>query len=298
MNSIVSVTIRYKEKGASTWSGTTTIVNGIANIIYQDLLAMSANYDLEVTVKDTFNLSTTSNYTLSSAQRMFDFRNDRAAFGRVAGATKTFILPDDWTTNVDADLLDGNHASAFAAATHEHSAADITSGTLPVERGGTGVTTTKEIALLSYPIGAIYMSLTDTSPATLFGGTWAAIDAGRFLVAAGTGYTAGGTGGATTHAHTQAAHAHTTTAVALTVAQLPSHSHVYKDGRYGSTNDSVGSHLKLVNYTPGSHVANTTSSAGSGSTHGHGNTGNATPTINAASSLPPYYAVYMWRRTA
>lgn len=33
-----------------------------------------------------------------------------------------------------------------------------------------------------YPIGAIYMSVVNTSPATLFGGTWAAIAAGRVLV--------------------------------------------------------------------------------------------------------------------
>lgn len=41
-------------------------------------------------------------------------------------------------SGLDADRLDGNHASAFAAADHPHSADDITSGALAVERGGTG----------------------------------------------------------------------------------------------------------------------------------------------------------------
>lgn len=38
----------------------------------------------------------------------------------------------------DADMIDGKHANAFAPSTHEHSASQITSGNLPIERGGTG----------------------------------------------------------------------------------------------------------------------------------------------------------------
>ena len=38
----------------------------------------------------------------------------------------------------DADTIDGKHANAFAPSTHEHSASQITSGNLPIERGGTG----------------------------------------------------------------------------------------------------------------------------------------------------------------
>ena len=37
-------------------------------------------------------------------------------------------------TGLDADLLDGNHASAFATASHSHAASDITSGTLATAR--------------------------------------------------------------------------------------------------------------------------------------------------------------------
>lgn len=38
----------------------------------------------------------------------------------------------------DADTVDGKHSNAFAPSTHEHSASQITSGNLPIERGGTG----------------------------------------------------------------------------------------------------------------------------------------------------------------
>ena len=53
---------------------------------------------------------------------------------------------------------------------------------------------------LVYPIGAIYISINSTSPATLFGGTWEAIK-DRFLLSAGSSYSAGSTGGAATHNH-------------------------------------------------------------------------------------------------
>jgi len=46
---------------------------------------------------------------------------------------------------------------------------------------------------LVYPVGSIYMSVNDASPAVLFGGTWEQIGQGRTLFGAGNGYTAGTT---------------------------------------------------------------------------------------------------------
>jgi len=44
------------------------------------------------------------------------------------------------------------------------------------------------VALLSYPVGSIYMSTVSTNPNTLFGfGTWVAYGVGRVLISAGTG---------------------------------------------------------------------------------------------------------------
>ncbi|MEG2344106.1 MAG: phage tail protein, partial [Acidaminococcaceae bacterium] len=69
---------------------------------------------------------------------------------------------------------------------------------------------------LIYPVGSIYMSTAETSPAVLFGGTWEAMPAGRVLLAQGTSawgteYAAGSTGGEATHT--------------LTVGELPAHGH-------------------------------------------------------------------------
>lgn len=47
-----------------------------------------------------------------------------------------------------------------------------------------------------YPIGAYFFSDNSTSPSSLFGGTWVAVDAGRFICAAGSGYSVGEQGGA------------------------------------------------------------------------------------------------------
>ena len=45
------------------------------------------------------------------------------------------------------------------------------------------------------------MSVNNTSPATLFGGTWVQLK-DKFLLGAGDTYTAGSTGGSATMAHT------------------------------------------------------------------------------------------------
>ena len=127
--------------------------------------------------------------------------------------------------------------------------------------------------LTIYPIGAVYQSTVSTSPASLFGGTWAAIDAGRFLVAAGTGYDARSTGGAAT--------------VALTEAQGPVHSHTKilhnGGGALGLNTANGGTGSAGYGYVNGSTGTMSTNSAGSGDAH---------------ENRPPYYAVYMWRRTA
>jgi hypothetical protein len=58
----------------------------------------------------------------------------------VAAILAALLTVDGTGSGLDADTVDGSHASAFAAASHAHSAADVTSGTLAVARGGTGVT--------------------------------------------------------------------------------------------------------------------------------------------------------------
>lgn len=129
-----------------------------------------------------------------------------------------------------------------------------------------------------YPIGAIYVSLTSTSPASLFGGSWTRI-LGRALVAAGVSdatYTAGTTGGAST--------------VTLSENQMPAHGHdtiLYVDpnGNYQTTrpNQLIGNgNYEGTVGTRGNRIA-AGDYVGGGQSH---------------QNMPPYYVVYMWRRTA
>lgn len=118
-----------------------------------------------------------------------------------------------------------------------------------------------------YPVGAIYMSASSTSPATLFGGSWTQIK-DRFLLAVGDTYkSAGLTGGATTHT--------------LTVEEMPSHRHGASEGQFhaytgsnGADTVSGGTNFKSIQYT---------AYVGGGGAH---------------NNMPPYLAVYMWKRIA
>lgn len=140
-------------------------------------------------------------------------------------------------------------------------------------------------ALDVYPVGSIYMSVNSTNPGTLFGGTWEQLE-DRFLLAAGATYSAGSTGGSATMAHTHSTGNHT-----LTVAEMPSHSHKYTD----YYNVSKGSGYKCVAFDLNEDPTGLSVQAtGGNGAHNHGNTGVASNDDN----MPPYLAVYMWKRTA
>ena len=124
---------------------------------------------------------------------------------------------------------------------------------------------------LVYPVGSIYMSMSnDTSPEVLFGGSWERIQ-DRFLLAAGGIYTAGSTGGESEHV--------------ITEEEMPKHSH--KAYFYESWHESD---IAGINYTNENGricgLAEPSSScveyAGGGQAH---------------NNMPPYLAVYMWKRT-
>lgn len=139
----------------------------------------------------------------------------------------------------------------------------------------------KKLVDYIYPIGSIYMSVNATSPANLFGGSWTQLK-DRFLLGAGSTYIAGSTGGAATHK--------------LTVAEMPSHNHSFKDG----------SHTFLWGQNKTNNVYLNNASAVAGKTPGNSamtsqniwNSTNSSGNTSAHNNMPPYLAVYMWKRTA
>lgn len=140
-----------------------------------------------------------------------------------------------------------------------------------------------------YPVGAIYMSVSETSPSLLFPGTtWERLK-DRFLLAAGDGHPAGTEGGAERHTISGTVKGH-----ALTVEEMPEHKHGIFSGYSATTNSSYPDAFQYArwgNSNRGYHEE-FISEAGGGQEHTHELEGEETDT------MPPYLTVYMWKRTA
>lgn len=124
----------------------------------------------------------------------------------------------------------------------------------------------------AYPVGAIYISASETDPANLFGfGTWERVK-DTFLLAAGDTYAAGSTGGEAEHT--------------LTVDEMPSHTHNLNCND-GLISDYLGG--SGADYGIGQNGESTAVAIGSITA-----TGGSQPHNN----MPPYLAVYVWKRIA
>ena len=119
-----------------------------------------------------------------------------------------------------------------------------------------------------YPVGSIYLSINNTNPSTIFGGTWEQIQ-DTFLLAAGLTYAAGDTGGEATHT--------------LIVEEIPPHNHHILTNNDDFNNSSGGGYY-------GTHQDGTT--AWYQTTWYTENTGGG----QAHNNMPPYLVVYMWKR--
>lgn len=140
-----------------------------------------------------------------------------------------------------------------------------------------------------YPIGSIYMSIENASPASFLGGTWEQIK-DCFLWATGDtasitytengvsvtkSLTAGSTGGEATHT--------------LTNGEMPYHNHQllrYLDtGSAYSAGYGTGDHTGILSETASTAFIPSMWTSYVGGNQPHNN-------------MPPYLAVYMWKRTA
>lgn len=130
----------------------------------------------------------------------------------------------------------------------------------------------KTIFDMIYPVGSIYLTVNSTDPSTIFGGTWEQIK-DQFLLSAGDTYTGGSTGGSATHKH-------------LTAMGFDGNS------LYGYANTKTGEYLPAYSST----VLSNKKFISSPITQHTGNLRIAY--TDNSSSLPPYLAVYVWKRTA
>ena len=234
-------------------------------------------------------------YIHKLAQFLRDFCQEAwAASGQASKSIAQISYPvtsvNGKTGDVTLDAGDVGARPASWTPTAEQVGA-LASGGTAVNASKFGGNTWAQMLTAVYPVGAVYLSTSSTSPASLFGGTWEQIK-DRFLLAAGGSYGAGSTGGAATHK--------------LTESEMPSHRHVesfevandyprpigsnVSSAYTSSTAVSDGTYKYLTSFL-GNKSASAedpvypllTMSAGSGSSH---------------NNMPPYLAVYMWKRVS
>ncbi len=195
----------------------------------------------------------------------------------------------------------------------------------------------RNIADEIYPVGSIYIGVSNTNPSTLFGGTWVAFGTGKTLVGVDTNDTSFDTveetGGNKTNSYTPLG---TVGNTKLTVDQIPSHTHNYVKatgvGNHTLTVAEMPSHRhQMVEHPAGSEGTGTsyfgfhqigesysiyqyTDYVGGGGAHNHplntstvaseatggdgSHTHSFTGTAANISTVQPYITVYMWKRMA
>jgi len=157
----------------------------------------------------------------------------------------------------------------------------------------------RDTRLTSFPVGSIYLSISDDDPATTLGyGVWEAFGAGRML--AGLDATdaafdeAGETGGSKTNSHE---HGYNTVISHNHSAYQDDHQHIMR------TQSAAGAQVRPQKTTAGAGEQNASIYSGSATASGvyvnaTGSASGATYGNSDTNNLPPYITVYMWKRTA
>jgi hypothetical protein len=119
-----------------------------------------------------------------------------AASAKAEADRAAAIVSTDKTLSVEGAPAD---AKAVGNALKNIKLPVATATTLGGVKVGSGLTVdadgtlSADSTLAAYPVGSIFQTVSTTSPAALFGGTWQEIAFNRVLMGAGTGYTAGST---------------------------------------------------------------------------------------------------------
>ena len=190
-----------------------------------------------------------------------------------------------------------------------------------VEPDANANVTIQQVSILqAYPVGSIYMSVVETNPAELFGGTWEAITPGRVLVGAGVSdfdinYVAGTTGGSRSRTLSSSnipKHTHTVE-IKNTAATHHHRNGVYDEAAPG--NGPLSSNYGAIKMYPTAtqHVMAADGSAYGTNTQLYMGYTSATSAVHThevtvgyygakepteISVMQPYLVVYMWKRTA
>ena len=215
-----------------------------------------------------------ANYTIAVGWSGKDALADSDANKVISGADfNTEFSAVRTSINSKADLA-GSASQAFSAVTANAGTNTTQVATTAFVKAANDLQVTAAIInALVYPVGSIYFNAAvATNPNTLLGfGTWAAYGAGRVMVGkagSGTFDTLNETMGAETDAH------------ALSINEIPSHTHTTDNSNSDSSSGKPASGGDAAEGS-GVHTSNAT---GGGAVHTH-------------DIVQPSIVVYMWKRT-
>jgi hypothetical protein len=255
----ITTSTSYKKSTATAWTNANKTFSSGTAFTFGGSISAESSYDIKYTISDAFT-TVTVNDTISTVSVLMDFKagGKGIAIGKVSEFNNTLEVSDKWNFRVYGKLLKAYIVDSI------------------------------------YPVGSIYMSVNATSPATLFGGTWTQLK-DRFLLGAGSTYGNGTTGGEASHK--------------LSVNEMPSHAHdtpffnnmtnngemvsdfegVFGKGMTASAAKSLTGKSVIemwwkeqTNNAEGNEYSYLTASKGGSVAH---------------NNMPPYLAVYMWKRT-
>lgn len=252
----------WKSVGGSYGEGVTLPFGAVGLVTGDVEIAADRSYTAKIVVTDSLGNSAEFEENIPTEQVAFHLKEGGrgAAFGKAAEQDE--LLDVAWDARFREDVqVDG-----------------------ALQVGG------KTLLDMVYPVGSIYLSVSGTDPQTLFGGTWARLE-DVFLLAAGAKHPAGSTGGEEMHT--------------LTVGEMPSHGNHLMQGRMyqeladNASNDSSyrsntlylgkNAFASTGNFNRGWKDWNGGEMYPAGTLKGGGNPHN---------NMPPYLAVYTWKRTA
>lgn len=201
------------------------------------------------------------------------------------GTTSTFTQQDNNTTyGVATSSADGLMSKADKAKldTLEEQIRDLPDLLRDIVKSINSVN--QSIAKL-YPVGSIYLSVNDTDPGTFIGGTWERLK-DVFLLAAGDTYAAGSTGGNVEHTHKYG----------FQFGAYYGAISMERDAQSGALQGGTGNPVGSASISSSmSDVNDNVAQAAKTLQMSHYK---STADTSSASNMPPYLAVYAWKRTA
>lgn len=150
----------------------------------------------------------------------------------------------------------------------------------------------KEIFNMIYPVGSFYISASNINPTTLFTGTWEKIE-NKFLLACSGYFPNGTTGGSNKHSHSMGAHTHNLGDEGYACIDMSAQ---YINQRELSSGANYTQNLRKS--VSGSLISKAEARPYGTALGGRTGEMSTTTDTGTTTTLPPYLAVNIWKRTA